>query len=111
MRPRRALAAAIDLLLTAVPAVWPNHAQPLPGGGTITFKDKAGGNEWWVEAIVTSSSPVSKVEVMDDGGPWASMAFHKDWGTWALSYHVETGHRVTFRATTASGVVTSCPFT
>ncbi len=109
---RPALAIGLVLALLAfVPAVMASHAQPLPGGGSITFKDKAGGNEWWVEAVVTSTSPVSKVEVMDDGGAWATMTNKPEWGSWALGYHVEAGHRVTFRATTAAGVVTSCPFT
>jgi hypothetical protein len=111
MKSHRVLLSAIACALLAVPAAWAGHPQALPGGGTVTFKDKAGGNEWWVEAIVSSSSPVSKVEVMDDGGPWATMTHRPEWGSWALSYHVEPGHRVTFRATTAAGVVTSCPFT
>lgn len=95
----------------ALPGAGANHLQPLPSGGTVSFADKAGGNEWWVEAIVKSTTSVSKVEVMDTGGGWAGMAYHADWGTWAASYHVEAGHAVTFRATTANGVATSCPFT
>ncbi|HWH31380.1 MAG TPA: VCBS repeat-containing protein, partial [Egibacteraceae bacterium] len=64
-----------------------------------------------MEVFVSSSAPVSKVEVMDDGGAWAAMTYKPEWQSWALSYRIEPGHRVTFRATTAAGVVTSCPFT
>ncbi|HEX2065918.1 MAG TPA: hypothetical protein VHI93_03815 [Candidatus Thermoplasmatota archaeon] len=99
------VAAALTALL--LPAVLPSDATSPP---PVRFDHKTG-NEWWVEVVVAGAT-VTKVEVMDDGGPWAAMMHKPEWGSWALSYHVEPGHRVTFRATLGTGgVVTSCPFT
>ncbi len=104
-------ATAVALLVAFAVPISADHPQSFENGLTVTFTEKTGGNAWWVEVIVGSSRGVSNVEVMDDGGPWAAMTYHHDWGTWALSYPIEAGHRVTFRATTSSGVMTSCPFT
>jgi len=111
------LGVAIAILLVSVfPIASANHAQPTANGGTLTFTERAGGNEWWVEVLVTTTNgvTVSKVDATDTGGPWTAMAPHPDWapGDWAASFHIEPGHQVTFRATTGTGeVLTSCPFT
>jgi hypothetical protein len=61
------------------------------------------GNEWWVEAKVTASGPLSGVDArVGCTGPWKPLAL-RSWGNWAASFHVPRGSLVDFRATSASG--------
>jgi len=109
MASRRS-AALSGLLLAAgtLLAVLPSTAgnTPIPAhGDVIVFADKAGGNEWWVEAVLSggASGSVQSVDAMDTGGPWTAMTHHPEWGSWAASFHIEPGHQVRFRANWAGG--------
>lgn len=119
--PSRGFAATLLAALTLLPAVAltapqaaANHVQT-DSGNVIVF-DHKGGNEWWVEVLLSGqdAGSVAKVEAMDDGGPWVAMAYHPEWafGDWAASFHVEPGHRVMFRASWSGGAQQlSCWFT
>ena len=69
---------------------------------TASFTPVAVGNNWWVEAKVTGSSPVTKVYASINGGPWYLLE-KQDWGTWARSLHAPDGSTVKFRAFNAAG--------
>ena len=107
MVARSAIALACLTLLAVVPCLPAASAgTPIPAhGDVIVFADKAGGNEWWVEAVLSggASGSVQSVDAMDTGGPWTAMTHHPEWGSWAASFHVEPGHQVRFRATWAGG--------
>lgn len=94
------------LLLTASA----DHPQSTPAG-TVTF-DHRGGNEWWVEAVVTHDGVrPDQVDARDEGdSTWHALEF-KDWGEWGGSFHIEPGNRVMFRSTTSAGSAESCWFT
>jgi hypothetical protein len=101
--------AAAGLLVGTLP-VSADHLQTDASKG-IQF-DHRGSNEWWVQVMLggRDAGTVSKVESMDDGGPWTALA-HQSWGGWAASFHIEPGHRVLFRATWPDGQLrTSCWF-
>ena len=100
--------------LTLVPLAAANHVQT-DSGNVIVF-DHKGGNEWWVEVLLSGqdAGSVVKVEATDDGGPWVAMTYHPEWafGDWAASFHIEQGHRVMFRASWSGGAQQlSCWFT
>ncbi|HET6398598.1 MAG TPA: VCBS repeat-containing protein [Candidatus Thermoplasmatota archaeon] len=61
------------------------------------------GNEWWVQVNVAANEPVAKVEArVGCGGTWQVLP-KQDWGAYAKSFHVPSGSKVDFRATSASG--------
>ncbi|HUR62532.1 MAG TPA: hypothetical protein VM286_09250 [Candidatus Thermoplasmatota archaeon] len=100
--------ASFVLVLAPVQA---NHVQA-EGGKTIVFDHKPGGNEYWVEVVLSGSSAasVARVDAMDYGGPWVAMK-KTSYGSWSASFHIESGNPVKFRATWADGVqVSSCWF-
>jgi hypothetical protein len=81
------------------------------GSGTAfpaTFTAKAVGNDWWVEAAVSSSSAIAKVEVRRDGGAW-SLLPRTSWGTYADDLHAPNGTQVVFRATNTAGATATSP--
>jgi hypothetical protein len=74
---------------------------PPPTGFDATFQGVRG-NEWWVQATVTSSGgSVSGVDVRLNGGAWRPLVDH-GWG-WARSYHVPEGTIVQLRAHATTG--------
>ena len=82
----------------------------------VTFKHD-GGNEWWVELQLGGSYAewtATPPYVRDDGGAWKAMT-RPSWapnaGFFAVSYHVEPGHRVQFRLEKAGDALHSCMFT
>jgi hypothetical protein len=99
------------LLAVAMPLAAANHPQS-EGGRLVVFDHKAGGNEWWVEVILSGqdAGSVAAVHAMDDAGPWVAM--HKtSYGSWAASFRIEPGNPVKFRATWAGGAeIRSCWF-
>ncbi len=97
------------MLIPIVPLAGGDHSQ-VASGKTITF-DHRTGNEWWVEVILSgpSAGSVTRVEAKDDGGPWVALTL-RSWGAWANSFHIEPGHKVTFRAVWSDATVTSCAF-
>lgn len=104
------LASIALALLTILPAAAPLVGAAVAPAVSITSK---GGNEWWVEAIVSGADAklVSKVESRDSFGAWVGLSY-KSWGAWGASYHIEPGNLVVFKATLSDGrVVTSCAFT
>ncbi len=110
MRQRRLWAVLfVAVLIPLVPVASSDHSQTA-SGKTVTFDHKTG-NEWWVEVILRgpSAASVTKVEAKDDGGPWVTLTL-RSWGAWAASFHIEPGHKVTFRATWSDATVTSCAF-
>ncbi len=109
-RPRPMLGAVLTVLLfTFAPMAVADHSQT-SAGKTVTFDHKTG-NEWWVEVILRgpSAASVTRVEAQDDGGPWVALTL-RSWGAWANSFHIEPGHKVTFRAIWSDATVTSCRF-
>jgi hypothetical protein len=75
------------------------------------FTPKAVGNDYWVEAQVSSSSAISKVEARLNGGSWIVLP-KTSWGTYADDLHAPNGTQVTFRATSSSGATaTSSTYT
>lgn len=75
-----------------------SHARaevPPPPAPTLPRFTHRGGNEWWVEVVV-SPTPAA-VEAMETGGAWATLSA-RTWGAWAGSVHVEPGREVRFRA-------------
>ncbi|HUR61622.1 MAG TPA: VCBS repeat-containing protein [Candidatus Thermoplasmatota archaeon] len=89
-----------------------DHVQT-ENGKAVNFHHGTDGNEWWVSVTLsgTDAGTVTKVEGMDTGGPWTTLA-KQSWGAYAASFHIEPGHQVRFRATWGNGVViTSCWFT
>jgi hypothetical protein len=76
-----------------------------------TFTAKSVGNDYWVEAAVSSSSTVVKVEARRDGGSWVALP-KTSWGTWADDLHAPDGTQVVFRAVSSTGATaTSTPYT
>ncbi len=59
------------------------------------------GNEWWVQAGVTTSKAVTKVEAKAGSGSWTNLAL-QSYG-WASSFNVPTGTLVQFRVTASDG--------
>jgi hypothetical protein len=93
-------------LASSLPA-QANHPQE-----GLTF-DSLGGNEWWVDLQMTGDlDHYGYPEVRDSDGVWTYMD-HPSWagpGRYVLSYHVEPGHKVKFRASYRDSVVVSCWF-
>jgi hypothetical protein len=85
-----------DAAKVACPGTPPPPPPP-PPPGAVTFSS-VGGNEWWVEAVVTSDRTVSGVQVHVNCGAGTAMQFHRDWGKWAVSVHVPSGAKVSFTA-------------
>jgi hypothetical protein len=69
---------------------------------TASFTPKSVGNDWWVEAKVTASKPIAKVEAKVNSGAWTTLPA-TSWGTNAKSLYAPNGSVVTFRATSATG--------
>lgn len=90
--------------------VFSEHA---PGSGDTTTSpftfDHTGSNEWWVQVRITGQEP-GRVQAMDTDGPWKELE-KKDWGDWAASFHLESGHDARFRAMVDSTWHESCWFT
>lgn len=98
---------AMTLIVGTPLTALAGHPQPF-GDGTVRFVH-GGGNEWWIEVKVAAAG-LRGVEARDDGGPWVSLQL-KSWGEWAASFHVESGHRVQFRALGDGFSTESCWFT
>ena len=94
----------LDVFSGGAQAHYEAPPAPPPGTQTVRF-DHDGGNEWWVEAIV-SPFP-SAVEAMDTGGAWTTLTF-RSWGVWAGSLRIEPGHEVRFRALVDGRWIESC---
>ncbi|HEX9816481.1 MAG TPA: hypothetical protein VGB18_05835, partial [Candidatus Thermoplasmatota archaeon] len=68
-----------------------------------TFHPKAVGNEWWVEVDVRSTGhTIQGVEAQVNGGTWRVLD-KQSIGSWAKSFNVPEGAKVTFRATSSTG--------
>ncbi len=82
---------------------WLGAASPPPAPTfTATFAPKSVGNNWWVEAGVSSSQTIVKVEAKLNGGAFVELP--KDsWGTFAKSINAPNGTQVVFRATSSTG--------
>ena len=95
---------------TALSASFPWLGAPPPATGpfTATFSPRSVGNDWWVEAAVTSNGPVAKVEASLDGGAWTTLP-KTDWGTYAKSVHAPNGTQVVVRATSSNGSMALSP--
>ncbi|HWH09039.1 MAG TPA: hypothetical protein VNX21_07545, partial [Candidatus Thermoplasmatota archaeon] len=107
MRVRRLL---VVLMVASAPLPMAAADHPQTGSGrTVTF-DHRGGNEWWVEVVVSGATP-SGVDARDTGGEWKALTL-RSWGAWAASFRIEPGNLVQFRARFPDGAaVTSCEFT
>lgn len=88
------------------PSTTSTSPSSAPAGASF---DHRGGNEWWVEAIVTGAAP-TRVQAQDTGGPWTGLQL-RSWGAWAGSFHIEPGHQVRFRAEVGGSWQESCWFT
>jgi hypothetical protein len=128
-RPMRPLAVPAALLLAllavaSVPFAGANHPQPIHD--TVVVFDHLKGNEWWVEAKVTSSNPDYPVQSVEarvvgsgTGGTMGTGWHHlhlNQWGVWAGSFHIPPGSLVEFLAYQSGGMSSvweqqSCPFT
>jgi hypothetical protein len=75
-----------------------------PATFPATFTAKSLGNDYWVEAAVSSSSVISKVEARLNGGPWTALP-KTSWGTYASDLHAPDGTQVVFRATSSTGAI------
>jgi len=60
------------------------------------------GNNWWVQVRVDANAPTQAVCASVDGGSCKPLEL-KSWGDWAASFHVPTGAKVTFTATSDKG--------
>lgn len=69
---------------------------------TASFTPRSVGNDWWVEAKVTASKPIAKVEAKVNSGAWTTLPA-TSWGTYAKSLNAPNGSVVTFRATASTG--------
>jgi hypothetical protein len=75
---------------------------PPPPPFDATFSNVKG-NEWWVQANVAGNQPIAKVEArVDCGSTWQTLTL-QSWGGWAKSFHVPSGAKVDFRATSSTG--------
>ncbi len=61
-----------------------------------------GGNDWWIQARVSSPADVARVDARVGSGPWVPLV-HRSWGAWAASIHAPDGTIVTFRAWGSNG--------
>ncbi|MEA3190751.1 MAG: hypothetical protein QOD77_1333 [Thermoplasmata archaeon] len=77
-------------------------------GFAATFQPRAVGNDWWIEAAVTATKPVAKVEARVADGAWTTLPA-TSWGTWAKSLHAPNGAPVAFRAYDATGANVTGP--
>jgi hypothetical protein len=82
--------------------VPPPPPPPPPGGFQATFIVPDGINSWWVEVDVQANEPVTAVHARVNGGNWVALN-PTSWGSWAKSFHVDTGACVEFRATSSTG--------
>ncbi|HUR25406.1 MAG TPA: hypothetical protein VM327_05260 [Candidatus Thermoplasmatota archaeon] len=93
---------------TAAPAPAPAPAptaSSTSSGSTsfsASFTPRSVGNDYWVEAQVTSSSAIAKVEARLGSGPWTVLP-RTSWGNYADDLHAPNGTQVVFRATSTSG--------
>lgn len=67
---------------------------------TATFR--ASGNNWWVQAMVDSASPLQGVCASVNGGKCQALRL-QSWGGWAASFYVPNGAQVRFTATSTIG--------
>lgn len=58
--------------------------------------------DWWVQTDVKANQGVSAVAARVNGGTWISLQ-KQSWGAWAKSFHVPSGAKVEFRATSTGG--------
>ncbi|MEA3190464.1 MAG: hypothetical protein QOD77_1046 [Thermoplasmata archaeon] len=89
------------------PVPWLGAAPP-PPAMTATFTPKAVGNNWWVEASVSSPQGVAKVEARANGGGWVALG-KTNWGSYAKSVYVAPGAKVEFRASSPTGATATSP--
>lgn len=62
------------------------------------------GNEWWVQARVDASAPLSSVCASVNGGACQPLQL-RSWGSWAASFRAPAGSKVVFAATATDGQV------
>jgi hypothetical protein len=93
-----------------------NHVQS-EAGKVIVFDHKNGGNQYWVEVVLSGqdAGSVSGMQVQTTTGAtfgvWQTMTKNQ-WGAWQASFEIKSGDSVRFKASWAGGVqVTSCWFT
>lgn len=84
-----------------------NPPPPPPPPATSVFYDHVQGNEWWIQAVAHSKSPISGVDTRVNGGTWVAMTLH-DYG-WAVSTHAPPGSHVQFRARFPDGTYAFIP--
>lgn len=65
------------------------------------FTPHDGGN-WWVQARVSGNEPVQSVCASVNGGECRPLKL-QSWGSWATSFNVPSGSKLTFTATSTSG--------
>lgn len=84
---------------------------PTPTGTTTTTGLTAtvtpSGNEWWVQAKVSSTKAITKVEAKVNGGAYVALA-KQDYG-WAKSLNAPKGSTVTFKVTASDGSTATTP--
>lgn len=85
---------------TPEPSPEPQPTQPTPPAFSATFSGVKG-NEWWVQASVSSSKSVTGVCAMVNGGSCKALSL-RSYG-WAASFQVPSGATVVFRATSSAG--------
>ena len=77
------------------------HASAPPPAFDATFSGVSG-NNWWVQANVAGNQAIAKVEARVNCGAYQPLT-KQGWGGWAASFHIPTGSKVTFRATSGTG--------
>lgn len=79
---------------------------PTSGGATASGFDATFSgvkvDAWWVQASVSGTSSLAKVEARVNGGAWTTLT-KQSWGGYAKSIPVPSGGKVEFRATSTSG--------
>jgi hypothetical protein len=84
---------------------------PTPSTFTATFTVSPNINNWWVEVSVDANEPLAGVAASVNNGSWIALDA-TSWGTWAKSFHVDSGSSVRFQAQNGAGAtITSNPTT
>jgi hypothetical protein len=100
---------AMRTWLDGVKAARGGTAGGSPGAsGALTWQPRSVGNPWWVDVATPGAHP-RQVWASVDGGSWHNLP-PDAWGTWAASFYVPGGTRVTFHARLPDGsMATSAP--
>jgi len=99
-----------DASQTVCPGTPPPPPPPPPPPGNFTASwSHVAGNQYWVEAVVTASTPVQSVVVhVNCQAAGVGMTYHADWGKWATgSVNIPVGAKVTMVATGSTGSASS----